>query len=165
MNFCTLNGKVAEYSRICLCLGKKLKISSIICTKSWDRSLSAYTIKQDNKTCMEINGVIIWATSWIWKAQYWECIALHCSIIHWYTETTLCKQGISQALMYCCIKCGTMKTNFIGTNFWSIQTLPMRFVASGLFLMVFYSSRFYINWLFKTLWAGLLVELFKHSRN
>lgn len=44
MNFCTLSGKVAEYSKICLCLGKELSISSIICTKSCDRSLSAYSV-------------------------------------------------------------------------------------------------------------------------
>jgi len=34
MNFCTLRGKVAEYSRICRCLGRKLSISSIMAMKS-----------------------------------------------------------------------------------------------------------------------------------
>lgn len=42
MNFCTLMGKVAEYSRIWRSFGKKLIISSIRTTKSWESNLSAY---------------------------------------------------------------------------------------------------------------------------
>lgn len=42
MNFCTVTGKVAEYSKICLFLARKLMISSISTTKSWESSLSAF---------------------------------------------------------------------------------------------------------------------------
>jgi hypothetical protein len=46
INFCTLRGKVAEYSKICLFLGSVRIISSIICTKSCDNNLSACNTKK-----------------------------------------------------------------------------------------------------------------------